>query len=47
MHSPVTPPRAFNARVSLLQHSALIRVGLAVLAIGGLWLTIAWAIALS
>ncbi len=47
MHSPVTPSRASTARTSLLQHSALFRVGLAVLAMVGLWLAIAWAISLS
>lgn len=47
MHSPATSHRAPVARVSLLQQSALFRVGLAALAMGGLWLAIAWAISLS
>ncbi|HZG29845.1 MAG TPA: hypothetical protein VE079_15425 [Ensifer sp.] len=47
MHSPVSSPRAFSDRVSLLQQSALFRIGLAVLALGGLWIAIAWAMSLS
>ncbi|MET3615113.1 hypothetical protein ABID16_003456 [Rhizobium aquaticum] len=47
MHSHATPPRATSDRVSLLQHSALFRVGLAAIALGGLWLAIAWAMSLS
>ncbi|HWU62058.1 MAG TPA: hypothetical protein VN112_08560 [Ensifer sp.] len=40
------PSRTAGARTSLLQHSALIRIAFAALAMGALWLTIAWAIAL-
>ena len=46
MHSPITPPYAYADRVSLLQQSALVRIGLAVLMMGALWLAIAWAISL-
>ena len=46
MHSPVSPPRAFAERASLLQQSALVRIGLAVLAMGGLWIAVAWAVSL-
>ena len=46
MHSPASPPRAIAERASLLQHSALVRIGLAALAMGGLWLAIAWAVSL-
>ena len=46
MHSPITPPHAYAERVSLLQQSALVRIGLAALMMGGLWLAIAWAISL-
>lgn len=46
MHPHATPPRAFHERVSLLQQSALVRIGLAVVMMGGLWLAIAWAISL-
>ena len=41
-----TPPRALHERVSLLLQSALVRIGLAVAMMGGLWLAIAWAISL-
>ena len=47
MHSPVTPPRTYAARVSLLQQSALVRIGLAVVMMAALWLAIAWAMSLS
>lgn len=43
MPSHPTPPRAYAERVSLLQQSALVRIWLAVLMMGGLWLAIAWA----
>ncbi len=46
MHSPITPPHTYAERVSLLQQSALVRIGLAVLVMGALWLAIAWAISL-
>jgi phosphate/sulfate permease len=35
-----------ETKTSLLQHSALIRIGLAALILIGLWLAIAWAISL-
>lgn len=46
MHSHASPPRARAERVTLLQRSALVRIGLAVLMMGGLWIAIAWAISL-
>ena len=46
MHSPAPPPHAYADRVSLLQQSALVRIGLAVLMMAALWLAIAWAISL-
>lgn len=46
MHSHDAPSHAAQERASLLQQSALVRVGLAVLMMGALWLAIAWAISL-
>lgn len=45
MTSPAPSP--VETKASLLQQSALIRVGYAVLVLAGLWLAIAWAISLS
>ncbi len=46
MPSPASPPPAVPDAVSLLQHSALFRIGLALIALAGLWLAILWAISL-
>lgn len=43
---PSSSPSPRAERVSLLQHSALFRLGLAAIVLTGLWLAIVWAIAL-